>query len=162
MAFFRTILHMDYKLTTGGVMNKRILSTTFVGLLVGSSFMGSGFAEDTSSATTNSSQNVVVAPSDDIATEKRFKKLDVNGDGKVSKEEAQSGGALSGKFANIDENGDGNLSVGEFAQFDKLESPVASQPGAASQQGGGSGGSISSDQPNKSSSQSDDSGLRVR
>lgn len=47
-----------------------------------------------------------------------FKDADANGDGKVSKQEAQKQPELSNKFATLDKNRDGSLDRAEFVMFD--------------------------------------------
>jgi len=47
-----------------------------------------------------------------------FKDADANGDGKVSKQEAQKQPELSNKFSSLDKNRDGSLDRAEFAMFD--------------------------------------------
>ena len=59
--------------------------------------------------------------------EEQFKKLDKNGDNKVSREEFESGGdkkknKKAGKlFDKLDKNGDGSLSLDEFKAISELK-----------------------------------------
>jgi Ca2+-binding EF-hand superfamily protein len=52
---------------------------------------------------------------DKAAVESVFARYDVNGDGKLSKEELASLPAIAAKFAELDKNKDGFLSMAEFA-----------------------------------------------
>lgn len=144
-------------------MRIRILSATITGMLLAGVLNSPAFAENTSGnasgSTTNISPNVVEAPPDDIATEQRFKELDANHDGIVSKNEAKGATVLSEKFSEADANADGSLTAGEFAQFDKLESPRASDVSGAAQ---GDAANSSQGQSNQPSSQDESTVIRTR
>lgn len=56
---------------------------------------------------------VVCAAQD--SPEAMFQRADLNGDGKLSKEEAAKVPAIAAKFAELDKNKDGFLSLAEFA-----------------------------------------------
>lgn len=57
------------------------------------------------------------APADQMraAVEDKFKELDANGDGVISKEEASKMKGLTERFASADKNKDSKLDRGEFA-----------------------------------------------
>ncbi len=48
----------------------------------------------------------------------QFKDVDSNGDGAISKQEAQAQPQLSSKFSELDKNRNGKLEHGEFARFE--------------------------------------------
>ncbi|WP_298834886.1 EF-hand domain-containing protein [uncultured Piscinibacter sp.] len=50
-----------------------------------------------------------------MAIEAAFSKTDVNGDGKVSKDEAAGLPVIAGQFDSLDEDRDGTLTLAEFA-----------------------------------------------
>lgn len=47
-----------------------------------------------------------------------FQKLDTNGDGHISKQEARKDPRLQGQFAQADKDGNGKVERGEFAKFE--------------------------------------------
>lgn len=60
----------------------------------------------------------------------QFKDVDSNGDGTISKQEAQSQSQLSSKFSDLDKNRNGKLEQGEFARFETAPHDGTSAPGA--------------------------------
>ncbi|MGD8709578.1 MAG: hypothetical protein PVF40_04255 [Ectothiorhodospiraceae bacterium] len=62
-----------------------------------------------------------------------FAKLDKNGDGSITQEEAQANPSIAGSFRAMDGNSDGRVDSAEFAQFEEQSAPEA--PEAAAQQG---------------------------
>ena len=58
------------------------------------------------------------AQHDDAAA---FQKLDKDGDGVISRSEAERSPALSAQFDKLDKNQDGVLDEAEFAQFEEAE-----------------------------------------
>ncbi len=65
----------------------------------------------------------------------QFSSLDTNGDGKISKEEAQ--GELKANWSKADANADGSIDESEFSAFE------AENPSAAAPPSGDSGGDAS-------------------
>lgn len=62
-----------------------------------------------------SPQQQPMAAKDKAVIESAFTKADVNGDGKLSKDEAGKLSAIGGRFDELDKNKDGVLSVEEFS-----------------------------------------------
>lgn len=127
-------------------MRKRIFLNTALALSF-ASFIA--VAADTSSGSSaNANRDIGATPS---GAGQRFNELDKNGDGKISRDEAQSDRILSTQFAQIDKNGDGYISPDEYSAI-----------GAGATGGGGSqsGTNDSSSQAGASRSSSSDSGTR--
>ncbi len=61
----------------------------------------------------------------------QFKDLDTNGDGVISKEEAQGHSQISSKFSDLDKNRNGKLEQGEFARFETAPRDGTSAPSGA-------------------------------
>lgn len=67
-----------------------------------------------------------------------FSQLDTNGDGKISKEEAQAAMApgedtsqLDSNFSQADKNADGELDQSEFSAFESLQQPSGEHGGSS-------------------------------
>ncbi|MCO6442357.1 MAG: hypothetical protein J5I81_15070 [Nitrococcus mobilis] len=50
-----------------------------------------------------------------------FNKLDQNGDGRISQQEADAQPMLAERFKRLDKNNDGHLDHGEFSRFEAME-----------------------------------------
>lgn len=61
----------------------------------------------------------------------QFKDVDSNGDGTISKQEAQGQSQLSSKFSDLDKNRNGKLEQGEFARFETAPRDGTSAPSGA-------------------------------
>jgi len=70
------------------------------------------------SAVDSSNSRAAAGGSDVSQSTLTFKDADANGDGKVSKQEAQKQPELSSKFSTLDKNRDGSLDRAEFVMFD--------------------------------------------
>lgn len=55
------------------------------------------------------------------ATKMDFSKLDRNGDGQISQQEAAANPTLAQQFKRLDNNGDGALEKSEFSRFETME-----------------------------------------
>lgn len=60
------------------------------------------------------SRDAKLSPEDQQA----YSKLDTNGDGKISQQEAQQNPQLAAKFSSLDKNSDNMIEEGEFARFE--------------------------------------------
>lgn len=70
--------------------------------------------------------------------DEEFRKLDLNGDGRVSLAEAAGHAEIVTKFDKADRNKDGKLSRVEFDRLDKIQLKVAKAKGGRSAATGGS------------------------
>jgi hypothetical protein len=69
--------------------------------------------------------------------EEEFRKLDLNGDGRVSLAEAAGHAGVVTKFDKADRNNDGMLSRAEFDRLDRIQLKVAQAKGGRSAAAGG-------------------------
>lgn len=69
--------------------------------------------------------------------DEEFRKLDLNGDGRVSLAEAAGHAEVVTKFDKADRNKDGQLSRVEFDRLDRIQLKVAKAKGARSAAAGG-------------------------
>jgi hypothetical protein len=73
-----------------------------------------GITAQSALAETKAPANVIVA---DAQTDADFKKLDVNGDHKISLKEAVKDKSLAASFDTVDANKDGSISPEEYASY---------------------------------------------
>ena len=95
-------------------MSSNKLNSTLA-LLLTASLAGTA---SVASAADSSSPRGAAGSSDGGQATLTFKDADANGDGKVSRQEAQQQPELSNKFSTLDKNRDGSLDRAEFAMFD--------------------------------------------
>lgn len=62
--------------------------------------------------------NVTAPPTSVTSQGEGFAQLDANGDGNISREEAQSDPRLAGQWDNLDSNRDGNVDQSEFSALE--------------------------------------------
>ncbi len=121
-------------------MSKFIMSSAVVVLSLG---MASGAviaADSPSSSSPRSSSSPGMSSGTGTSASSGFKSLDANGDGYISKDEAQGSSNLSLSFDKVDADGDSRLDEGEFAQFEVTEQKEMA-PGSAPSDSAPSGGS---------------------
>jgi hypothetical protein len=75
------------------------------------------------------------APANDAGSEARFKALDRNGDGLVSRDEGRDAEELNTRFSELDVNNDGKLTRDEYAVLER-EAREAAAKNAKEQQAG--------------------------
>ncbi len=100
-------------------MKNKILITSVAALFVGGLSTASLAAEEYMKDSAADISDV--APDTTDAVTETFATIDVNSDGMITAEEAQSSTTLSGGISSADSNQDGSLDVSEFSAFEAAQ-----------------------------------------